>query len=136
MKRHVAADNPEIRARFDKHFKARGAQLDLTIDYAFKKWIVQVTSLPATERQTYNAMREAQSKLFEIGLLNDAMDGNDISPILLVNEDVLVHSPSDQALGHATRMLKRLSELTRLRSVELLQVATPEEGADKVKALA
>jgi hypothetical protein len=135
MKRYVAAEDPDVRSRFDKRFHPRNSQLDLTIDYAFKKWVVQVTSLPATERQAYNAMREAQSKLFEIGLLRDAMDGNRLSPILLVNEDVLVHSPSEQALGHASRMLSRLSELARLRTVELLQVATPEEGAEKVRAL-
>lgn len=136
MKRYVAADDPDVRARFDRRFRPRNSQLDLTIDYAFKRWVVQVTSLPATERQAYNAMREAQSKLFEIDLLHQAMDGNDLSPILLVNEDVLMHSPSEQAMGHATRMLARLTELARLRTVELLQVSTPEEGAEKVRALA
>lgn len=136
MKRYVAADDPGIRARFDCRFRPRNSQLDLTIDYAFSKWVVQVTSLPATERQAYNAMREAQSKLFEIGLLREAMDGNKVSPILLINEDVLVRSPSEQAAGHATRMLTRLTEVARLQSVELMQVSNPEEGAEKVKALA
>lgn len=135
MKRYVAADSAEVRARFDKRFRPRDSHLDLTIDYAFNRWVVQVTSLPATERQAHNAMREAQSKLFEIGLLRQVVDGNQLSPILLINEDVLVHSPSDQALAHATRMRSRLLELARLEDVELLQVATPEEGADKVKAL-
>lgn len=135
MKRYVVGDAPEVRARFDRRFQPRDSQLDLTIDYAFRKWVVQVTSLPATERQAHHAMREAQSKLFEIGLLRDVMDGNSISPILLVNEDVLVHGPSEQAVGYATRMLARLAELARYRSVELLKVATPEEGAEKVKAL-
>ena len=135
MKRSVAADDVDVRARFDRRFRPRNSQLDLTIDYAFNRWIVQVTSLPATERQAHNAMREAQSKLFEIGLLREVVDGNKLSPILLVNEDVLVHSPSEQAVGHATRMLSRLSELARIEDVELLQVSTPEEGADKVRAL-
>lgn len=135
IKRYVAADSADVRARFDKRFRPRDSHLDLTIDYAFNRWIVQVTSLPATERQAHNAMREAQSKLFEIGLLRQVVDGNSLSPILLVNEDVLVHSPSDQALGYATRMRSRLVELARLEDVELLQVATPEEGAEKVKAL-
>lgn len=135
MKRHVAGENSEVRARFDRRFRPRGSELDLTIDYAFNRWVVQVTSLPATERQAYHGMREAQSKLFEIGLLREVMDGNDFSPILLVNEDVLVHGPSDQAIAHATRMLNRLSELAKYRHVELVQVSTPEEGAEKVKAL-
>lgn len=135
MKRYVASDDAEMKARFDRRFRPRNSQIDLTIDYAFSRWIVQVTSLPATERQAHHAMREAQSKLFEIGLLREVMDGNALSPILLVNEDVLVHSPSDSALGYASRMQMRLSELARFGNVELMQVATPEEGAEKVRAL-
>jgi hypothetical protein len=135
MKRYVAADSAEVRARFDKRFRPHDSQLDLTIDYAFSRWIVQVTSLPATERQSHNAMREAQSKLFEIGLLRQVVDGNSLWPILLVNEDVLFHSPSDQALAHATMMQSRLHELARIENVKMLQVATPEEGADRVRAL-
>jgi hypothetical protein len=135
MKRHVVGSDPTVKDRFERRFKPVNSTLDLTIDYAFQKWIVQVTSLPATERQAYHALREAQSKLFEIGLLRGVMGGNPIAPILLVNEDVLVHTPSEQALAHANRMLSRFSELARLERVELMQVATPEEGAEKVRAL-
>lgn len=135
LKRQVVGDDPRIKSRFDRKFHAAGSKLDLTIDYAFRRWMVQVTSLPATERQAHHALREAQSKLYEFGLLRSAMDGNPISPILLVNEDVLQSTPSEAARAHATRMLTRLTELTRVGGIELLQVATPEDGAEKVRRL-
>lgn len=135
LKRHVAGDDPGVRARFEKKFRPEKSPFDLSVDYAFNRWVVQVTSLPATERQAHHALREAQSKLFEIDLLRESMEGNALSPILLVNEDVLIHNPSDQALVHARRMLDRLSALSKFRSVELVQVATPEEGAERVIAL-
>jgi hypothetical protein len=135
MKRWVAGDDPNVKARFERRFRPHNSDIDLTIDYAFKQWVVQVTSLPATERQAHHAMREAQSKLFEISLLIETMKDNAVLPILLVNEDVLLQSPSEQAVVYANKMLNRLSELARFRQVELLEVATPEEGAQRIKAL-
>ena len=135
LKRYVAGDDPDIKVRFDRKFKPSKQLPDLTVDYAFNKWVVQVTSLPATEKQAYHALRESQSKLFEIDVLRDEMDGNAIAPVLLVNEDVLLYSPSPVALDHANRMLERLLQLARARQVEVMQAKTPTDGAALVRAL-
>lgn len=135
LKRHVAGDDANVKARFDRKFKPSSQLPDLTIDYAHSKWIVQVTSLPATDRQSHHALRESQSKLFEIDLLRKHMDGNGLSPVLLVNEDVLLHNPSERALDQANRMLERLLQIALSQQVELIQARTPEDGAALVRAL-
>lgn len=135
LKRYVAGEDSDVKARFDKKFSPSKKLPDLTIDYAFNKWVVQVTSLPATERQAHHSLREAQSKLFEIDVLRDEMQGNTLRPILLVNEDVLQGTPSPTASAQASRMLERLQQLATVRSFELLQARTPEDGAKLVQAL-
>jgi hypothetical protein len=135
LKRYVAGDDSDIKARFDKKIKPSALLPDFTVDYAVGKWVVQVTSLPATERQAANALRESQSKLFEIDVLRTEMDGNSISPVLLINEDVLLHKPTPQATKFAHQMLDRLDQLSKSRGIELMKARTPEDGAALVRAL-
>ena len=135
LKRYVAGDDSTIKARFDKKFKPSKSLPDLTIDYAVGPWVVQVTSLPATEKQASHTQLESQSKLFEIEVLRGEFDGNNISPVLLINEDVLSQSPSEQAVENASRMMERLIQLAKSRDVEVMTAATPEQAASLVKAL-
>ena len=136
LRRHVAGDDANLRSRFNKRLKLGDALPEVTIDYAFNEWMVQVTSLPATQKQSSNTIKESQSKLFEIELLRDAMLDTPLRPVLLVNEDILAHSPSDAARDEAARMLDRLRKLTSSRSVDLIEAPTPESAAKLVRALA
>lgn len=134
LKRCVAGEDKDIAARFEKKLSVPAQHLDVTVDYAYKQWMLQVTSLPATHRQAMHAQREAQSKLYEIDKLRRGMDGNDIEPILLVNEDVLSSSLNEAAKAQATLMLERMRQLSQADGLQLLTAANAYEAATLVAA--
>lgn len=135
LKRHVAGDNSDIKSRFERKMRPSSALPDLTVDYSFKHWMVQITSLPTTPKQASHAQREAQSKLYEIDLLRKSMDGNHVSPILLINEDALSGGNPLQETDEAVRMLDRLRLLAKTDGIELMGASSPEAAAGLVLAL-
>lgn len=136
LKRFVAGEDKNIIARFERRLQVPAQQLDITVDYAYKQWMVQVTSLPATPNQFVHALREAQSKLYEVDKLRRGMDGNEISPVLLVNEDVLNSDINERGLAQANEMLERLRQLSKADDLQLMQASNPHEAATLVNALA
>jgi hypothetical protein len=135
LKREVAGDDPAIKARFEKILRPSQELPELTVDYAFRRWMLQITSLPATAKQAAHALRESQSKLYEIDLIRKNMQGNEVTPVLLVNDDVLYNQPlSSIAEDEATRMLDRLDRLAKSNGLELLRAPSPFEAADIVAA--
>lgn len=135
LKRYVAGDNKDLATRFEKTLSLSKSMPDVSVDYAYKHWMVQVTSLPATPKQAMHALREAQSKLYEIDLLRKGMDGNLIHPVLLVNEDILTSSLNDEGKEQAAKMLERLKQLGKADQLDLMQAATPQDAARQVLAL-
>ena len=135
LRRYVAGDSADLKARFEKVMRPSQDLPELTVDYAFNRWMVQVTSLPATKKQATNTMRESQSKLYEVETIRRAMEGNGISPVLLVNEDVLHNQPSESAQHEARSMLDRLQRLARSSGLEVLQAGSVDEAATLVSAL-
>lgn len=135
VKRYVAGDDPAIKARFDKTLQPGGDLPDLTVDYAYHRWLLQVTSLPSTQRQSVNTLRESQSKLYEIEMIRRHMKDNQVNPVLLVNTDVLLGAAGGVALDEATRMLERLKRLSKAEGLELVESATPSEAASFVCSL-
>ena len=129
LRRYVAGEDEDLKARFEKRLKPRAGLPDLTVDYSFKQWMVQVTSLPVTPRQAIHSLREAQSKLYELDLIRRSMDGNEVSAILMVNEDALVTATTSQQKDQAAQMLERLKKLAKTDELELVETETPEEGA-------
>lgn len=127
LRRGIAGDDPSIRERFDKRLKLPDAP-DVTIDYAWKKWLVQVTSLPQTARQALNAQREAQSKLLELDLARRNMDGNLIAPVLLVNQDALSAPKQSEAFHEASEMQVRLKQLAKAYGAEVMAARSPDRG--------
>lgn len=136
LRRQVAGDDESLKARFEKRLQPKNGLPDLTVDYAFKQWLVQITSLPTTPRQTLHSIRESQSKLYELDLIRRDMDGNNVSPILLVNEDALFNNSNIQAMDHANLMLDRLKILAKSDGLELIQTKSPEDAAKVILALA
>ncbi|MDP3699310.1 MAG: hypothetical protein Q8R72_00225 [Hylemonella sp.] len=135
LKRHAAGDDKEIGARFEKTLRGSALMPEISVDYAYQQWMVQVTSLPATPKQAMHALREAQSKLYEIDLLRKTMDENTIRPVLLINDDVLNSSLNDSGKEQASRMLERLQQLSKADQLDLLQASTPYDGARQILAL-
>lgn len=134
MKRVVAGDNSEVRSRFEKRVTLAHLP-DMTVDYAFRKWLLQVTSLPSTRAQTVHAQRESQSKLFELEQLRKSMSPSSICPVLLINDDAIVRAQTDEARSESSRMLERLVQLAGSLDVDLVKASTPEDGAKLVLAL-
>lgn len=130
VKRYVAGDDPEVKARFEKTLRVAPELPELTVDYAYHHWLLQVTSLPSTKRQSMNTLRESQSKLYEIDMIRRHMAGNEVRPVLLVNSDVMLGAAGGVALEEATRMLERLKQLAKAEGLELVETATPAEAAD------
>ncbi|MGJ7490204.1 hypothetical protein [Variovorax sp. ZT4R33] len=135
LKREVAGDDADIKSRFEMTLKPSQELPELTVDYAFRRWMVQITSLPATPRQAVHALRESQSKLYEIDVIRKNMEGNMIMPVLLINEDVLYNLPTTSAEDEARTMLDRLTLLAKSSGLEILQSASAFEAADLVAAL-
>lgn len=129
VKRLLVESDESMRGRFDKRLRLPGQAPEVTIDYAFERWLVQVTSLPISARQTVNVQREAQSKLLELEIACRAMDGNAVSPVLLVNEDALQFAQAGEAEQVARHMQERLSQLARSCGTLLLQAADAEQGS-------
>jgi hypothetical protein len=129
LKRYVAGDDELVKARFDKRLTPKEGLPDVTIDYAFKQWMVQVTTLPVTHRQAAHAQREAQSKLYELDLVRRVMDDNKINPMLMVNEDALTTAINDEQRDQALQMLERLRQLSRKDGLDLVETNDAEQGA-------
>lgn len=135
LKRSLSADDENLRDRFERKLILPGDVPEVTVDYAFERWIVQVTSLPATQKQAVNAQREAQSKLLELEIARRAMEGNAVAPVLLVNEDALSPSGSEEAREEALRMQDRLKQLSRSFDTGLLHAGSAEQGAELLRGL-
>ena len=136
VRRFVILSDQELSNRFNKKFQPNKELPDVTIDYAHKSCIVQVTSLPATHKQALITIQEAQSKLYEIDLLRKCMGGNAIAPFLLVNTDALNnHSPSS-SIEEASKMLDRLTQLAKADELGLIKSGSPEEASEKILSLA
>ncbi|WP_236674880.1 hypothetical protein [Piscinibacter sp. HJYY11] len=129
LKRHLAGDNEDLRKRFERRLQLPGDTPEVTVDYAHERWLVQITSLPTTQRQAMNAQREAQSKLFELELARRAMDGNLVLPVLLLNEDGLNDAGTDESRAEGARMQERLVQLSKSFDTQLLHAASAEQGA-------
>lgn len=137
VRRIATSDNPDLKPRFDKKIETPGNLTDWTVDYAFKQWMVQATSLPVTVKQAINTQKEAQSKMFELEQIRKLMQGNSSSPVLLVNIEALTHSGLDQeARDEAERMLERLVMLSQNNNMGLIQAQSPQEAASRVLELA
>lgn len=135
VKRYVAGDNPDLKARFEQTLRPGPDLPELTVDYAYQQWLLQVTSLPSTKRQSVNTLRESQSKLYEIDMIRRHMGGNEVRPVLLVNSDVMLGAVAGAAMEEASNMLERLKKLAKAEELELIEAPTASEAADYLRSL-
>ncbi len=130
LKRFVAGNDPDVRSRFERSLRPAPGLPELTVDYAYNKWLLQVTSLPSSKRQAINSLRESQSKLYEIDMIRRHMSDNEIAPVLLVNSDVKLTQISAGAMNEANDMLDRLRKLAKVEGLELVESETVSDAAD------
>lgn len=130
-----AAIGPESGTRFDKRLRVSLATPEVTVDYAFGSFLVQVTSLPLTPKQAVNSNREAQSKLLELLLVQRAMDNNLVHPTLLVNEDARQLATDAVTADEIARAQERLIQLTNSFDTALLWAHSVDDAARQLVEL-
>ncbi|WP_152553633.1 hypothetical protein [Bordetella bronchiseptica] len=135
VRQGFADGNPELRARFRKRLTATEGRLDLTVDYAHSKWLVQVSSLPSSRLQATLIQREVQSKFFELELACKEVGGAYAKPVLLVNAAALTTPLDDGSVQIARAMQERISGLANAISAQVIDVRTRDEGVRALESL-
>lgn len=128
LKSHFSLNDPSRKERFDIKLELHDGP-SITLDYAYKKWMVQVTSLPNSTRQAPNVQREGESKLFHLEAIRDEFGSNPVTTRLVVNENSGIDA-------HAGREIKDLRDeaVSRLRyfakksATEIVLVRNSEDG--------
>lgn len=129
LRRIFVADNKDLVHRFDVRLADQPGAPELVVDYADGPLVVQVTSLPATERQAELSLREGESKLFELDLLRGRMDNNALRPTLMFNTDAMQHAPGAEVLRYAEATRRRLAAFAQTKGIQLLEASTPGVAA-------
>lgn len=81
-------DIKERRKRFFRAFSPEGTRR-VVLDYAYEKWLVQFTSLPATIGQARYMEREAESKILELITAQKFIDSK-TEAILIINRQPIL----------------------------------------------
>jgi hypothetical protein len=131
LKRMVIQSDQSFKERFERRLEIRNGP-EVVIDYSFKKWFVQFASLPMAAKQESKAQTEAQSKLFELNVVRTVLNGNQMAPVLLVNDAALSEASSAADVTVAERLNDRLSVMARQTKIKVLRAKTPEQAASLV----
>lgn len=129
LRRIFVGHAKELASRFDVPLNGLGDVPDVVVDYADGPLIVQVTSLPSTERQAEHTEREAESKLFQLNVARKQMSGNAFTPTLLFNTDALAESAGSEAHKDAKATYARLVQFAKFEGVHVLEAPSPSIAA-------
>jgi len=135
LRRIFVGHTKELASRFDVPLRGTADVPDVIVDYADGPLIVQVTSLPSTERQAEHTQREAESKLFQLNVARRQMSGNTFTPTLLFNTDALAESAGSEAHKHAEATYARLKRFAEFEGVGVLEAPSPSIAARLLDAL-
>lgn len=125
LRRIFVGHAKELASRFDVPLNGLGDVPDVVVDYADGPLVVQVTSLPSTERQAEHTEREAEAKLFQLSVARKQMSGNAFTPTLLFNTDALAESAGSEAHKHAEATYARLVRFAKFEGVRILEAPSP-----------
>lgn len=129
LRRIFTGQSKDLASRFDVPLRAVPNAPEVVIDYACGPLAVQVTSLPSTAKQAENCEREAQSKMFELGVARQQMSGNRFVPTLLFNTDALAEEVGSEARKHAEAARDRLTALARFNTIDVMEASNPSLAA-------
>jgi hypothetical protein len=112
-------DIKERRSRFFASFESDGTTR-VTIDYAYKKWLVQFASLPSTTGQAPYARREAESKILELITAREFVESNTES-ILVINRQPILQDGDEvrRAVVDANESFKFYAKRHKVLSIEV-----------------
>lgn len=133
LRREFAGQDRTRRARFEQRLPNIGGLPDIILDYAFERWLVQVTSLPGTRRQVAASEREAKAKILELDMAQKKFseDRNSSESLVLVNAAIL----EDEQASIARAQLPMLNALAKAYRSEVRLVDSPAEAAEVLESL-
>lgn len=134
VRREFSVNDQTRRERFRRTLHTRESGVVVTLDYSFKSWVVQVTSLPHMTRQETHLRREAESKLFELQAIRGELEGN-ARPILMVNSSALQHPANDETHELAHAAFDHLTKCASLAGAEMISARTAMEGARALETM-
>jgi hypothetical protein len=115
----MAPANDEKRKRFNRLISLRDG-LSMVVDYAHKKNLVQFVTVPLTERQQQNMLREAKAKLFEVeGISQHYLQGQGERTLVVNTSAIFEAASTSLEIANSTLIqFKQLAELSRTNFAE------------------
>ncbi|MCQ0029693.1 hypothetical protein [Burkholderia glumae] len=131
----VRHDN-ELKSRFNHRIQWPGAP-EMTIDYAYERHLVQVTSLPQTPSHLLTLQKEAESKILELDVAASLMrkDSASTAPYLLINVAPISRPMNVESRKIASELLERLRFIGLQKEMSIITADSPEEGASLLEDL-
>jgi hypothetical protein len=108
VKGPFVAKDPTRKDRF-KHRVDLHNGPTVSLDYAYRHWMIQMTSLPGSVQQTSIVQRESESKLLQLEAIREEFKDNPVQTQLIVNRNTVFEK-------------RRSSELVQLRDDALARV--------------
>lgn len=135
LRTEFAGNDRGRRARFEQRMPGPDGLPDITVDYAFERWIVQVTSLPGTKQQVAATDREAKAKMLELDMAQRRMtdDRNTSEALLIVNAAEMLEGETHATVAAA--QLPLIHGLGRAYNAQVRLVHSPAEAAGILEAL-
>lgn len=135
LRAHFSNNDQERKSRFSKPIQRSALEPVMTIDYAHLKHLVQVTSLPLTERQVAILQKEAESKILELDItVNSIFAGSPVAPALLINTEGL-YSPDATAKQFASDFFERIRYMGEKKDARILEARSPQRASALLEEL-
>lgn len=120
----------ERRERFYRSLRYSEADPAMTIDYAYNAFLVQITSLPQTERHAGSLQKEAESKLLELDIaVNSCFRESRVSPTLLINTQALHLGLAKEEEKFANNLRDRIYFMAEQKNTRVFETESPEVAA-------
>lgn len=117
-----STDIKDRRIRFLKTLESKGAK-EITLDYAYRKWLVQFASLPSTVGQAPYVRREAESKILELITAREIVE-SPTEIILIINRQSItqVNDLIRQVVRDADESYQSYAKRYDFRQIEVQSV--------------
>jgi hypothetical protein len=102
----------------------------MIIDYAYKTYLVQVTSLPQTERHAGSLQKEAERKLLELDItVNSCFRESKADPSLLINSQTLRSGLTKEEAKFANGLRDRIHFMAAQKNTKVFETDSPDAAA-------
>jgi hypothetical protein len=128
VKHRISSVDKSLEARFNKRLQLPDLP-EITIDYSHENLLVQVASLPISSKHAPYAIREAESKLFQMDLAASEMKSVKVQPKLLINAESTLHYKSETDTALANEFLKRFQIFAQKKNTEIFTADSTESAA-------